>query len=186
DSGAAQEPPGRHSSRILMAPSSAALPAGPRPGCAARCLAWLDAAASRLYGSRYNPLYRSGTATVYLLLVLLLTGLYLLLFYRVGSPWASVERISGQAWLGRWIRGVHRFAADLALITAAVHAFRMFAQERSWGRRTLPWVSGVGLFGLILVSGWTGYVMVWDDFGRLLAVEGARILDLLPLFSEPL
>jgi ubiquinol-cytochrome c reductase cytochrome b subunit len=169
-----------------MATSLAAPAAGPRPGLAARCLAWLDAAANRLYGSRYNPLYRSGTATVFLLLVLLLTGLYLLLFYRVGSPWASVERITGQPWLGRWIRGVHRFAADLAVVTAAVHAFRMFAQGRSWGRRTLPWVSGVALLGLILVSGWTGYVMVWDDFGRMLAVEGARILDLLPLFSEPL
>jgi ferredoxin len=28
--------------------------------------------------------------------------------------------------------------------------------------------------------------MVWDVFGQALAVEGARVLDLLPLFSEPL
>ena len=61
----------------------------------------------------------------------------------------------------------------------------MFAQRRSWGRRALPWVSGIGLVVLILVCGWTGYVMVWDTFGQLLAVEGARILDLVPLFSEP-
>jgi coenzyme F420-reducing hydrogenase delta subunit/Pyruvate/2-oxoacid:ferredoxin oxidoreductase delta subunit len=158
----------------------------PSIGIAARVLARLDALANRLYGSRFNPLYRSGTATVFLLVVLLVTGLYLLLFYRIGSPWASVERITAQAWLGRWIRGVHRFAADLALVTAVAHALRIFAQRRSWGRRTLPWVAGVLLLGLILVSGWTGFVMVWDEFGRLLAVEGARLLDLLPLFSEPL
>ncbi|HEU4566084.1 MAG TPA: hydrogenase iron-sulfur subunit [Gemmatimonadaceae bacterium] len=155
-------------------------------GATARLLARLDAAANRLYGSRYNPLYRSGTATVALLALLIATGLYLLLFYRVGAPYASVRRIADQAWLGRWIRTVHRFAADAAVITATVHAIRMLAQRRSWGRRTLPWVSGVGLLALILVCGWTGYVMVWDTFGQLLAVEGARLLDLLPLFSEPL
>ena len=162
-------------------------PPVPRPpGTTARVLAYLDGLADRVYGSRYNPLYRSGALTVALLALLILTGLYLLLFYRVGSPYASVARITEQAWLGRWIRGVHRFAADAAVITAAVHAVRMFAQRRSWGRRTLPWVSGIGLLGLIFVCGWTGYVMIWDTFGHLLAVEGARVVDLLPLFSEPL
>lgn len=151
-----------------------------------RLLSRFDAAANWLYGSHLNPLYRSGTLTVALLLVLLVTGLYLLLFYRVGAPYESVTRITNQVWLGRWIRGVHRFAADAAVVTAAVHAVRMFAQRRSWGRRAMPWLTGLGLFALILVCGWTGYVMVWDTFGRLLAVEGARLLDLLPLFSEPL
>jgi len=50
----------------------------------------LDGLANRLYGSRYNPLYHSGAIVIGLLLVLVVTGLYLLLFYRVGSPWASV------------------------------------------------------------------------------------------------
>ena len=151
-----------------------------------RALARLDAAANRLYGSSANPLYRSGAVTVALLAVLLVTGLYLLLFYRVGSPYASVARITEQDWLGRWIRTVHRLASDAAVVTASVHGYRMFAQRRSWGRRTLPWVSGIGLLALILVCGWTGYVLVWDVFGQALAVEGARVLDLLPIFSEPL
>lgn len=155
-------------------------------GLAARTLARVDAAVNRMAGSRFNPLYRSGAVTVALLVFLLVTGLYLLLFYRVGAPWESVARITDQAWLGRWIRGAHRLAADAAVVTAAVHGFRLFAQRRSGGRRTMPWISGLGLFALILVCGWTGYVMVWDTFGRLLAVEGARILDLVPLFSEPL
>jgi len=169
-----------------MTSPSAVSPSAPAVGPTARLLARIDALANQLYGSKANPLYRSGAATVALLVLLLVTGLFLLLFYRVGSPYASVVRITDQAWLGRWIRGVHRFAADAAVVTALVHAFRMFAQRRSWGRRALPWVSGVALVMLILVCGWTGYVMVWDTFGYLLAVEGARILDLVPLFSEPL
>ena len=36
------------------------------------------------------------------------------------------------------------------------------------------------------VCGWTGYVMVWDTFGQRLALEGARMLDALPILSEPI
>lgn len=151
-----------------------------------RVLGSLDAALDRLYGSPYNPLYQSGAITVALIVLLIATGLYLLLFYRVGAPYASVAHLTGQRWLGSWVRSLHRFAADAAIVAASVHALRMFAQRRTWGRRTLPWVSGVLLLGLILVCGWTGYVMVWDVFGQLLATQGARILDTLPLFSEPL
>jgi coenzyme F420-reducing hydrogenase delta subunit/Pyruvate/2-oxoacid:ferredoxin oxidoreductase delta subunit len=141
---------------------------------------------NRIYGSRYNPLYASGPITVGLLVVLLVTGVYLLLFYRIGSPYESVERMTGQAWTGRWIRSLHRYASDAAVVAIAVHAFRMFAQHRSWGPRALAWISGLILLAVLFVSGWTGYVMVWDVQAQLLAVEGARLLDALPVFSEPL
>jgi hypothetical protein len=98
------------------APPPAPAPARPPgPGAAARWLARLDAAANRIYGPAHNPLYRSGTLTVALLLILIATGLYLLLFYRIGAPYASVARITEQAWLGRWIRTAHRLAADAAV-----------------------------------------------------------------------
>jgi coenzyme F420-reducing hydrogenase delta subunit len=145
-----------------------------------------DAALNRLYGSRFNPFYHSGALVVMLLVVLIATGLYLLLFYRVGAPYESTARITEQVWLGRWIRGLHRFASDAALVAVAVHALRMFVQRRSWGPRVLAWITGVVLVGVFLVCGWTGYVMVWDVQGQVLAVEGARLLDPLPILSEPL
>jgi ferredoxin len=151
-----------------------------------RVLGAADAVMNRLYGWRYNPLYLSGTLTVALLATLIATGVYLLLFYRIGAPYASVARITAQPWLGRWVRGVHRYASEAAVCTALVHAIRMFAEGRRWGPRALAWVSGVVLLGLILVCGWTGYVMVWDTFGQLLAEEGSRLLDVLPLFGEPM
>ena len=150
-----------------------------------RILSAADAACNRLYGWRGNPLYQSGTLVVALLAVLLVTGIWLLLFYRISTPWASVAAVTASPLTGNWVRGLHRYASDAALIATAVHLFRMFAQGRSWGPRTLAWVSGVALLLLLFICGWTGYVLVWDEFGQLLAREGARMLDTLPVLSEP-
>jgi ferredoxin/coenzyme F420-reducing hydrogenase delta subunit len=152
---------------------------------AGRLLTAADAVCNRLYGQRFNPLYQSGTIVVSLYLVLLVTGLWLILFYRIGAPWESVSRLTADLWLGNWVRGLHRYASDLAIVATAAHAFRMFAQGRSWGARALAWVTGGLLLLLLFFCGWTGYVMVWDTFGQLLAREGARMLDTLPLLSEP-
>lgn len=151
-----------------------------------RPLAALDGLLNRLYGWRFNPLYQSGALAIVLLAVVSVTGLYLLLYYRLGAPWESVERITAQAWTGRWIRGLHRYASDAALVAVGIHALRMFAQGRTWGPRALAWISGVVLTGLVLLCGWTGYVMVWDVQAQALAVAGARMLDALPLFGEPI
>ncbi len=145
-----------------------------------------DAAMNRLYGHRLNPLYHSGVLVVFLLVILLVTGTYLLFFYRIGDPYGSVGRISDQVWLGSWIRALHRYASDAAVVAVAVHALRLFAQGRSWGPRALAWVSGLILLFVLFVSGWTGYVMIWDLQAQLLAIEGARWLDALPIFSEPI
>jgi coenzyme F420-reducing hydrogenase delta subunit/Pyruvate/2-oxoacid:ferredoxin oxidoreductase delta subunit len=151
-----------------------------------RPLAISDAALNRLLGWGGNPLYQSGAIVVLAFLLMLATGLYLLLFYRIGAPYESVVRLQEQALVGRWIRALHRYAADVAVVAAAVHMLRMGVQGRSWGPRVLAWLSGLLLLFLLFVSGWTGYVMVWDAHALLLAVEGARLMDALPIFAEPL
>jgi ferredoxin/coenzyme F420-reducing hydrogenase delta subunit len=148
-------------------------------------LSAIDATATRLYGWAWNPVFQTGTVAVAMLLVLVATGLYLVLFYRVGSPAASVARIAADPWLGSWLRSLHRYASDVFVIAAVLHAFRMFAQARSWGPRALAWISGLVLFGTGLVCAWTGFVMAWDSFGERLAREGGRLLDVLPVLSEP-
>ena len=152
---------------------------------ALRPLTAADALCNRLYGQRFNPLYQSGTIVVALYLVLLATGLWLLLFYRIGRPWESVAHLTANHWAGNWVRGLHRYASDLALVATAAHAVRMFAQGRSWGARTQAWITGCLLLLLLFVCGWTGFVMVWDTFGAHLARQGARVLDALPVLSEP-
>lgn len=156
------------------------------PGPFRRLLQAADRGLNRLYGWKYNPIYQSGTLVVVLFVVLLVTGLWLLFFYRIGAPWESVARLTASRWVGNWVRGLHRIASDATVVAVAVHALRMLVQRRSWGPRTLAWVSGLGLTGVVLVCGWTGFVMVWDTFGLALADEGARLFEALPLLSEPI
>lgn len=145
-----------------------------------------DRAFNALYGWRHNPIYHTGALVVACFLVLTVTGIYLFLFYRIGTPYDSVTRIAEQAWTGRWIRTLHRYVSDLAIVAIGLHALRMFAQDRAWGPRALAWTSGVVLAALFLVCGWTGYVMVWDVQAQLFAVEGARLFDFVPIFADPI
>src|SRR5688572_29698665 len=108
-------------------------PAAETPRLSFRMLAPVDRWANAVYGSRYNPLYHSGAIAIALLFVLVVTGLYLLIFYRIGAPHESVGRITAQTFAGQWICGLHRFASDAVLIAAGIHAFRMYAQRRTWG-----------------------------------------------------
>jgi ferredoxin/coenzyme F420-reducing hydrogenase delta subunit len=151
-----------------------------------RTLARADAGLNRLYGWRYNPLYHSGALVLALFVVLLVTGIYLLFFYHISAPYESIVTLDRDVWLGRWSRGVHRYASDAAVVAALFHALRMFVQGRTWGPRTLAWISGLALFAFVLLCGWTGFVMVWDVQGQVLAQAGARLFDLLPIFGEPI
>lgn len=153
---------------------------------ARRLIELVDRGATWLYGWQWNPLHQSGTVAVAMLLTLIATGLYLVLFYRVGAPAASVARLAADPWLGGWMRSLHRYASDLFLVAAALHLLRMFAQSRSWGPRTLAWLSGCVLLGSGLLCAWTGFVMAWDSFGERLARDGARLMDVLPVLSEPI
>lgn len=151
-----------------------------------RLMAWADAACNRLYGWRFNPLYQTGTVAVLLFVVLAVTGVYLFLFYRIMDPYGSVERITEQWWGGQWIRSMHRYASAGLVVAVILHAVRMLLQDRHWGSRALAWMSGLVLTFLCAVVAWTGYVMVWDGQALVLAREGARVLDFLPIFAEPL
>jgi ferredoxin/coenzyme F420-reducing hydrogenase delta subunit len=141
---------------------------------------------NRIYGSRWNPLYYSGALAIVFFLVLIVTGIYLFLFYKVAAPYDSVQAIAAQRWAGSWIRGLHRYAADAAIVAIVLHALKMFVAGRTWGPRFLAWVSGVVMVGVALICSWSGMIMVWDQQGYLVALEGARLLDLMPIFSEPI
>lgn len=117
----------------------------------------------------YNPLYHLGALEIFLLLLLGATGIVLLLLYRPGADRAfeSVQAISS-GWLGSIIRTVHRYASDVLIVVAFLHALKMLLSDRFWGSRWLAWVSGWLLVVLFWLTGTMGYFLVWDGAAQWL------------------
>jgi len=145
----------------------------------------LDLAFDRIYSSKYNPLHRTGTLASLCLTIALVTGVYLLFVYEIARPYESMAGIQRDVFLGRWIRALHRYVSDAAVVAVLIHVLRLLVQGKTWGPRALAWITGVMLAGMMFLSAVTGFVLVWDEFGQKLAVAGAKILRLLPLFPEP-
>ena len=112
----------------------------------------------------FNPLYHTGTITTFLLLVILLTGAYLTLFYQFGfdASYTAVSKIEANL-VGRIVRAIHRYASAAAVFTALLHGWRTFFQDRFRGPRWLAWVTGIGMAGMVWLIGITGYWLIWDE-----------------------
>jgi coenzyme F420-reducing hydrogenase delta subunit/ferredoxin len=150
---------------------------------------WVETVLDRLVSAPLNPLYHSGTIAVFSLAVALVTGIYLFLFYRVGTEEAhrSIEEIMTHPWgIGALMRSLHRYASDAAIVAAVLHGLKMLLNDRFWGPRWIGWVSGLTLLGLVWVTSATGYWLVWDMQAQVLSLSLARLLDVLPVFGEPL
>src|SRR5262245_15546728 len=138
---------------------------------------WGETLLDRLVSSTLNPLYHTGTIAVFSLAVALVTGVYLFLFYRVGTDAAhrSIEGIMAHPWgIGSLIRSLHRYASDAAMLAAALHGLKMFLNDRFWGARWIGWVSGPALFGLVWITGATGYWLIWDKQAQVLSLTTAK------------
>ena len=79
---------------------------------------------------RFNPLYHTGTITIFLLVVILLTGIYLTMFYPFGFTFSyqAVTSIESN-FIGRIMRAMHRYASDAAVIFGLLHGWRTFFQS---------------------------------------------------------
>ena len=174
--------------RLAPDPQGAIGSAG--PPAAVRYLRYLtdpvERLLDRIFGSKWNPFYQSGNLAVLSFLVSLASGLVLFLWYHIADPHGSVLAIQESVPGGAWLRSLHRYSADLAVVAIAAHLVRKLLQGHTWGPRALAWISGVVLLLVTLFCGWTGLVMVWDVQGQEIAIAGARLLDLLPIFSEPI
>ncbi len=106
-------------------------------GWLAAGLAGVDRLFDRVYGSRYNPLYRTGTLAALFLTIALVTGVYLLFVYELGRPYESMRAIQADPLLGRWVRALHRYASDAAVVAVLFHVVRLLVRGKTWGARVL-------------------------------------------------
>jgi ferredoxin/coenzyme F420-reducing hydrogenase delta subunit len=130
-----------------------------------------------------------GALTIYFFWIALVTGIYLFLFYKTSltGAWLSVERLTHEQWyLGGVMRSLHRYASDAAVITMIGHLTREFIRGRFRGVFWFSWLSGVPLLWIVFIFGISGYWMVWDELAQFIAIGTARLLDWMPIFTDPM
>ena len=83
-----------------------------------------------IHDPRFNPLYHTGTITIFLLVVILLTGIYLTMFYPFGFTFSylAVSKIESNL-IGRIIRALHRYASDAAVIFGLLHGCLLYTSR---------------------------------------------------------
>ncbi len=152
-----------------------------------RFLARCDGIMNRWLPEEFNPIARPGAAANLALLVAVASGILMLIWYKpsVQFAYSSLEGISGYS-LGGWVRALHRYSSDLTMLFLFIHAGRSFFARKFTGPRWLPWVSGIIMCALIWFIGWTGYWLVWDQPAQQIATSSMRLVDILPIFGEPM
>jgi coenzyme F420-reducing hydrogenase delta subunit/quinol-cytochrome oxidoreductase complex cytochrome b subunit len=136
-----------------------------------------------------NPFYYLGAICVFFLWIILVSGIYLFLFYSISAKGAylSIQNLTINQWyLGGVMRSLHRYASDGLVIFMLLHALRCFTLDRYKHWRWLAWVSGIVIAWVVLIGGIFGYWMVWDEKARLVATLSAHLLENVPIFGLPM
>jgi ubiquinol-cytochrome c reductase cytochrome b subunit len=132
-----------------------------------------------------------GEVALFCLVVLVLTGVFLTLFYvpdarevTYSGPWApligqrvsaafdSVMRLSFEVRAGLVMRQIHHWAALVFVAAIVAHLLRIFFTGAFRRPREINWLVGIGLLLLALAMGITGYSLP-DD---LLSGTGLRVI----------
>lgn len=140
------------------------------------------------FGGASNPLRHLGALGLYLLWIVVGSGLYLytVLDISIDGVYASINYQSQELWyFGGILRSLHRYASNAFVLVMMLHLLREWAYGRYYGFRFYSWITGVPLIWLVYASGIGGYWIVWDQLAQFSATATTELLDWLPIFSEP-
>ena len=146
-----------------------------------------EAALDRIFGARWNPLYQLGALGFFYYWIVAVSGIYIYIFFDTGTTEAyqSVEYMTQEQWyLAGVMRSLHRYGSDAMVLMMVVHILREFAYGRFRGPRWFTWVTGIPIAGLIIVSGITGYWLVWDELAQYIALISSEWFDWLAIFGQ--
>jgi quinol-cytochrome oxidoreductase complex cytochrome b subunit len=121
------------------------------------------------HGLKLTYTFCLGGLSFFLFVLLTVTGIYLMFFYRPSADLASaqayvdMEAIRSSVVFGDLVRNIHRWGAHLMVFTVFLHMGRVFYTGAYKPPREFNWVVGVILLLLTLLLAFTGYLLPWDQ-----------------------
>jgi quinol-cytochrome oxidoreductase complex cytochrome b subunit len=134
-----------------------------------------------------RTLYFGGIA-LFLFGIQVVTGTLLALYYKPTpeAAYDSVLFVMSDVSFGWLIRSTHHWTSTLMILFVFLHVLRVFFQASYKYPRELTWVVGIGLLGITLVFGFTGYLLPWDQRAYWATVVGTEIAGAVPIIGDQL
>jgi len=161
---------------------------------ATRILSWLDErlGLKTIYDvvldrkvPKVNWAFTLGSATLFLVVVQGVTGVLLSAYY-VPHPeqaYDSIQYIMNDVTFGWLIRGIHHCGATLMVIVVFLHLLRTFFYGAYKYPREITWITGVLLLLVTLGSGFTGYLLPWNQRAFWATIVGTSIVETVPILG---
>lgn len=166
----------------------------PGPGKAAALFQWMDErlGLSTIWKTVFsravpktNWFYTFGSASMVLALLQGFTGMLLTIYY-VPSPdkaYDSIQYIMNEVAFGWLIRGMHHWGATLLVIMVFLHMLKSYFVGAYKYPREITWLTGGVLLLLVLVMGFSGYLLPWNQKAYWATTVGTNIAGAPPIIG---
>jgi ubiquinol-cytochrome c reductase cytochrome b subunit len=165
--------------------SAAALPKAGAGSAGKRFRAWLNkrlpvdeflaSQVTEYYAPKnFNFWYYFGSLALVVLVLQLVTGIFLTMFYKPGEATAfdSVQFIMREVDWGWLIRYLHSSGASFFFIVVYLHMFRAFLYGSYKPPRELLWLLGMLVYLALMAEAFMGYVLPWGN----MSYWGAQVI----------
>ncbi|HET9329328.1 MAG TPA: cytochrome b N-terminal domain-containing protein, partial [Steroidobacteraceae bacterium] len=122
----------------------------------------------------FNIWYFFGSLALLVLVMQLVTGIFLTMFYKPGelTSFDSVEFIMREVDHGWLIRYLHSTGASAFFIVIYLHMFRAFLYGSYRAPRELLWLIGMAVYLALMAEAFMGYVLPWGN----MSFWGAQVI----------
>lgn len=137
---------------------------------------------------KFSHTWGLGGAALMLVLLQAFTGILLLFVFQPvpEKAYDSVRTLMDQVLFGSFIRNMHYWSANLLVVVVLLHMLRVFYTDAFHAPRRFNWVVGLCLFGFVLISNFTGYLLPWDQLSYWAVTISTGMLEYMPLFGTTL
>ena len=136
----------------------------------------------------FNFWYYFGSLAMLVLVNQLLTGIFLTMNYKPDANMAfgSVEYIMRDVDFGWLIRYMHSTGASMFFVVVYLHMFRgmMYGSYRK--PRELLWLIGMGIFFVLMMLAFTGYILPWGQMSYWGAQVIVSMIGAIPVVGQTL
>jgi len=139
----------------------------------------------RRHALRLRFTWCMGGITFLLFLILVVTGIILMFYYRPTGEYAyhDMKYLQFDVPFGMIMRNMHRWGAHAMVIAVWLHMFRVFMTGSYKPPREFNWSVGVIMLVLTLLLSFTGYLLPWDQLAIWAITVGSNMARATPFLG---